>query len=147
MINNIFSDMNRMQHEMDNLFSELGIGPLLAVRRAGLTDRSIAPLLNLGEDSDNYYIEAQLPGFDLAHLELTVEDNHLKISGARQEETEEGIRWHRSERGQGKFERAIRLPRDIDTEKIEAEGANGVLRMTLPKAESAKPKQISVKTR
>lgn len=134
----IWSEMNRLQEEMDRLF---GRGNDL--RRLG---RWAYPPLNLWEDDDNLYVEAELSGFELSELDITVTgDNHLAIKGERKEPELEGTTWHRQERGYGSFHRMIELPEHVDPDKVLAEFKHGVLTVTMPKREEAKPRRIEVK--
>jgi HSP20 family protein len=78
-------------------------------------------------------------------LELNVMQGTLTLSGERKESGNDNRTWHRRERGAGKFMRTIELPAALNTERVDAEYRNGVLTVTLPKAEAAKPKKIAVK--
>nr|NIQ93207.1 Hsp20/alpha crystallin family protein [Desulfuromonadales bacterium]NIR33245.1 Hsp20/alpha crystallin family protein [Desulfuromonadales bacterium]NIS39552.1 Hsp20/alpha crystallin family protein [Desulfuromonadales bacterium] len=90
------------------------------------------------------YVEALVPGIDAENLELSVMRGVLTLSGERKAENGKEKTWHRRERGAGKFMRTVELPVEVDADKVKAEYANGVLTVTLPKAESAKPKRISI---
>jgi HSP20 family protein len=105
----------------------------------------VFPLINLTEDKDNYYVRAELPGVKGNELDIQVTANNLAISGERKI-TEEGetARYHRREREAGSFSRMIGLPGDINPDKVDAKMANGILTVTVSKAEAAKPKQITV---
>jgi HSP20 family protein len=103
------------------------------------------PPLNVWADSDKVYAEAELPGMQLDHLEIYVtEENQLTIQGERRRlELDKGV-WYGQERGFGQFSRTIRLPVKVDADKVEARFEYGVLLVTLPKSEAAKPRRISV---
>jgi HSP20 family protein len=103
------------------------------------------PPLNIWGDSDKVYAEAELPGMQLDHLEIYVtEENQLTIQGERRKlELDKGV-WYGQERGFGQFSRTIRLPVKVDADKVEARFEHGVLFVTLPKSEAAKPRRISV---
>jgi HSP20 family protein len=105
----------------------------------------VFPAINLSEDSENYYIRAELPGLSAEEIDIQALKNNLTISGERKIE-EEGAeaKYHRREREAGKFSRAITMPGDIDADNVQAQYANGLLTLTVPKAEKAKPKQITV---
>jgi HSP20 family protein len=106
----------------------------------------VFPLINLTEDKDSYYVRAELPGVKGDELNIQVTGNNLAISGERKIDTEEeGAKYHRREREAGTFSRMIGLPGEVNTEKVEANLDNGVLSISIPKAEVAKPKQITVK--
>jgi HSP20 family protein len=105
------------------------------------------PLINLSEDRDHVYVEALAPGVDPNALEVTVTGNMLTIAGEKRRHPEniKPEAFHRSERAAGKFVRTMELPVAVDANHIKAEYRHGLLMVTLPKAASAKPKQISVK--
>ena len=133
------SELNRLRNEMDRIFGQFtgGIEP---------ARRSNFPLLNIWEDDDNLYVEAELPGFDLDELEVYVTGgNQLSIAGQRTQPDHEGGNWHRQERSFGKFRRTLELPDDVDSNSVSAAFKNGVLTLTMPKAEEAKPRRIAVK--
>jgi len=145
---NPWQGLDALRREIDRAFEDFGFRPEPFSRAAFLPGRAARryPLINLHEDRDNVYIEALAPGVDPASLSLNVLRNVLTISGEK--------RWvpgdikpeafHRSERATGKFVRNIELPGEVDENKVKADYENGLLKVTLPKAEQAKPKQISV---
>ena len=133
------SELNRLRNEMDRIFGQYTSGN-------EPSRHSSFPLLNIWEDDDNLYVEAELPGFNLDDLEVYVTGgNQLSISGNRTQPDHEGGAWHRQERGFGKFRRTLELPGDVDSNKVSAGFENGILTLTLPKAEEAKPRRIEVK--
>lgn len=135
-----FEELERMRRQMDWL-TEGFTGRLSREPIAG-----VFPLMNVTEDNDNYYIRAELPGIKADELDISVTGNTLSIAGERKRTPDnENAKYHRREREAGKFSRIISLPTQIDTGKTEASSANGVLKVVLPKAEAAKPKQITVK--
>ncbi len=103
------------------------------------------PPVNIWGDNDKVYAEAELPGMQLDHLEIYVsEGNQLTIQGERRQcEPDNGV-WYGQERGFGQFSRTIMLPVNVDADKVEARFEHGVLFVTLPKNEAAKPRRISV---
>jgi len=103
------------------------------------------PPVNIWGDSDKVYAEAELPGMQLDQLEIYVtEENQLTIQGERRQlELDKGA-WYGQERGFGQFNRTIKLPVKVDADKVEARYELGVLFVTLPKSEAAKPRRISV---
>ena len=106
----------------------------------------VFPSINLTEDKENYYIRAELPGIAKDDLEIEATGNNISISGERKiPAIGEGARYHRRERESGKFSRVVGLPGDVSAEKVNASLADGILKLTVPKAEKAKPKQISIK--
>jgi HSP20 family protein len=103
------------------------------------------PLINLLEDKDNLYIEALTPGINPKSINVTALQNRLTLSGEKS-----GVgdvrpeAFHRNERASGKFVRNVDLPMEVDEASIQAEYKDGLMLITLPKAEKAKPKQITV---
>lgn len=134
------NELNQFQREFNRLFSF----PASRVQWPGLA--SSYPLVNLWEDDQNLYAEAELPGLALENLEIYVsEGNQLALQGERQPTEGPKGTWHRRERGFGKFSRSFTLPVEVDADRVEARLEQGVLRLTLPKSERAKPRRITVK--
>lgn len=135
-----FHELERMRQQMDNLLnrvSESGLPSLHA---------GVFPAINLTEDKDTYIIRAELPGISAEDLDIQATGNNLSISGERRIEAErENVRYHRREREAGKFSRAVTLPGDVDANGVSASLVNGILKISVPKAEKAKPKQIKIK--
>ena len=99
--------MNRLEREMDQLFRAVS-------RRSPSFSRSNYPPLNLSEDDENFYVEAELPGLAIDDLEVQVaEGNQLSISGERKRPEPEEASWHRQERAYGEFQRTVALPRTL----------------------------------
>jgi len=109
-----------------------------------LKSSAASPSFDVVESSDKYVVKADLPGFDKNNINLTYENRTLTLTGERKFEESEGVRYHRVESFSGKFTRSVTLPVEIDVNKITADLSNGVLTVSLPKAESVRPKQISV---
>jgi len=127
------NDMNRL---FDNTFGRGSYSPV----------RSVFPPVNLYENRENIYLTAELPGMESKDVEISVEADSILIKGERKIESEgEDIAYHRRERESGSFSKKISLKTSIATDKVSAEMNNGVLKITLPKAEEAKPKKIDVK--
>ncbi|MCI0461021.1 MAG: Hsp20/alpha crystallin family protein [Gemmataceae bacterium] len=134
-------EMRRFQQEMDRLLGRWGVGFRL---RPGLAVSY--PPVNLWEDDDFIYAEAELPGIKMADLQVTVTgDNQLTLKGKRESAGPEQVEWHRQERGFGSFERTIELPVAVDAGKVEARLENGVLTIKMAKTPAAKPRKIPVK--
>ncbi len=109
-----------------------------------LTNPSGFAAINVWEDDDNLYAEAELPGFDSEHLEIFVtSDNQLSIRGERYPIEQVG-KWHRRERRYGRFERQVVLPAAVDADKVDARLQNGVLQVVLPKSEKQRTHRIVV---
>jgi HSP20 family protein len=129
----IWAEFNRVSDEVNRLF-----GPAQN-RGAGLP-------LNVWADDHNLYAEADLPDVDPAKLDVTVtEGNTLTVAGERTAPEVPGAVWVRQERPYGRFARTVTLPVLVDADKVEASYENGVLKLTLPKSEAAKPRKITVK--
>ena len=143
---NPFTDMEALRQEIDRAFEQFRFEPSSRVAFLPGREPRRYPLINLLEDKENLYVEALTPGVDPQSLNVTVMQNRLTLSGEKG-----GVgnikpeAFHRNERASGKFVRTIDLPVEVDEGKIQAEYKNGLLVVTLPKAEKAKPKQISVK--
>jgi HSP20 family protein len=135
-----FEELERMRREMDWLTEGL-TGGLFREPTAG-----VFPLMNVTEDNDNYYVRAELPGLRADELNISVTGDTISISGERKLPVEDKkARYHRREREAGRFSRIVSLPTQVDTGKVQARCADGILTVVLPKAEAAKPKQIAVK--
>ena len=133
-------ELYRMRHQLDQMFED----SRTPYERAGA---GVFPLTNLSEDKDSYYVRAELPGVKADELDIQVTANNIAISGERKiAAQEEGARYHRREREAGTFSRMIGLPGDVNTEKVEAKLVDGILTVIVPKAEAAKPKQISIRS-
>jgi HSP20 family protein len=103
------------------------------------------PALDVQENKDQFTVNLDLPGFKREDINVQLEDGTLVISGERKAETvAEGAEVHRNERLYGKFSRALTLPTAVSADKVKATYKDGVLTITLPKAEEAKPKHIDV---
>jgi HSP20 family protein len=132
----------QLRGEMDRLYGEF-FGPDSALQRSLATTRAF-PALNVWQEGDNILAEAELPGLKSEDIEISVVGNELTIQGRRPETKDEGTAFHRRERGTGEFTRVVLLPADVDADKVQASLQDGVLRLTLPKAEAAKPRKIQV---
>lgn len=100
------------------------------------------PALDLYQNNDNIVAVVELPGMRKEDIEISLQDGTLTISGERKDETaKEGAR---TERVTGKFRRSVTLPTRVDVSKVNASYKDGILTVTLPKAEEAKPKQIQI---
>lgn len=102
------------------------------------------PRTNMYDAGDHLTIQAEVPGMAKDQLNIKIQGNYLEISGTRESDAPEGYNAHRVERGSLSFTRSFTLPADIDAEKVGASLENGILTLTLPKSEAAKPKQISI---
>lgn len=145
----VFDEMESLRREIDRVFTDASTPSWRRV--AFLPGRGARqyPLVNLSEDRDHLYIDGLMPGVDPKTLDVQIVRNTLRLSGEKPRwpsgaptATEDA--YHRNERAAGKFVRTVTLPTEVDDNRIEAKYEHGVLRVTLPKAESAKPRQINV---
>ena len=134
----------RLREGMDKLFNEV-FENRSSRTPFGTFGHHAAPALNVWEDDKNLYAEAEIPGQSLDEIELYVVGNELTVKGGRRDSEQEGVTYHRRERGVGPFSRVLRLPVDIDADKVEATLHDGVLNITLPKAQAVLPRRIEVK--
>jgi HSP20 family protein len=145
---NPFLDMENLRRDIDRVFEQFG-PENAASQVAFLPGRGPRryPLVNLLEDKEHLYIEALMPGVDSQSLEVSVLRSRLTLSGEKIRIPAEvkPEAFHRSERSSGKFVRTFDLPVEVNEQQIGAEYKNGLLMITLPKAERAKPRQVSVK--
>ncbi len=105
----------------------------------------VFPAVNLWEDERTLYAEAELPGMKMEDIEVTVLGDELTIKGERRAQEPENASVHCRERGVGAFSRSIRLQVEVNPDKIQASLRDGILTVTLPKAEAAVPRKITVK--
>jgi HSP20 family protein len=124
---------------MDELYGALSGGNL------PMPSAGVFPLTNVTEDNENYYVRAELAGIKSDELDIQVTAEGISISGERKiHEEGNNVRYHRREREAGKFSRLINLPGKVDVSKVEASMENGILKVTIPKSDAAKPRQIKV---
>lgn len=105
----------------------------------------VYPPVNVSEDEEALYVRAELPGVPAGDIDVSVENDNLILRGERKIESSQEVNYHRRERTAGTFRRILSLPVRVDTSKVSADLKNGVLTIVLPKADEAKPRQISVK--
>lgn len=135
---NFTQQINRMFEDFDNQFG----------RFEGLGGGTFAPALDVKEDADTYTVALEVPGIAEDNLQISLENNVLTVHGTKeqkQEEEGEG-RYRRVERSYGSFTRSVTLPRNVDGNSVAANLTDGILTITLPKEEQAKPRQISIGT-
>jgi HSP20 family protein len=135
------SPLNELRREMDRLFDSFrgeygGAWP---------SRQRVFPALNIWENAECLYAEAEVPGMKLDDLEILVVGNELTIKGRRQIEAGEKFAFHRQERRAGQFARVLTLPVEVNTEKVEATLKDGVLTIIMPKATAALARKITVK--
>lgn len=136
----VFGDFDQLRREMLRLFDAAGTGGLAA------PSAGVFPPLNVSQDADNFYLRAEIPGVNPEQLSVSAERNRVSISGRRDLEAErERVSYHRKERAEGSFSRTVTLPTDIEADRVEARYSDGILTLTLPRAEATKPRQISIR--
>ena len=147
--NTMWKEIDGLRREMETFFNDFasrtpGWSPVSQFLN-GTAERY--PSLQMCDDNEAIYIEVMMPGVDPASLDLSVEHNVLTLSGEKPQlfGENEPKSFHRRERVAGKFTRRISLPVEVDVEQVNAEYANGVLKIKMPKAAKAKPRQISIK--
>ena len=134
-----FREVVALQNRVNNLFREMNDGD------SPLTTASFVPAVDVYEDSKKVVLKLEVPGIDEKDLDIRVENNTLTVKGERKFEKEEKEEnFHRIERRYGTFYRAFTLPSTVDTEHVQANYENGILKLELSKKPEAQPKQIKV---
>src|SRR5262249_5822238 len=134
-----FDQLSTLRSEINRLFEE----PFSGLARASEFFDVWSPALDVYEDKDNLIVKAELPGLKKDEIDISIHEGALHISGERKQESEhKGGETYRSERFYGRFHRTVGLPKPVDAGKVNATYKDGVLTVTLPKSEEAKPKQI-----
>lgn len=137
-------EMMRLQERMTRMFDEVW-----GQRRLGedeVITGSWLPAVDVRETKDALEIQVELPGIEAKDVNVSVENGVLTLKGSRNfEKATEGETYHRVERAYGAFERSFTLPTNVDPDRINAVYRLGVLHLTIPKREEAKPKAISIK--
>lgn len=130
-----FKEMDLIQKQLNRLLSMDGYS------RVGEF-----PPINVWTSGDNCMLTAEIPGLESEDLEISVVNETLTLRGSRKPEAlQEGETYHRREREFGEFSRSLQLPFRIDSEQVQAKFKNGVLTISLPRAENDKPRKISVR--
>ncbi|MCY4401505.1 MAG: Hsp20/alpha crystallin family protein [Candidatus Poribacteria bacterium] len=132
-----------------NLHNEMGrlFGDLLSSQENDVDTENASwiPTVDISESENTYEIHAELPGVTENDVNISVTDNLLTIKGEKQvQENTDDKNYHRVERRYGSFKRSFTLPRLVNTSEIKAGFNNGILSLTIPKAEEAKPKEIQI---
>lgn len=136
------TSLRRLNSMLDDAFSAW---PFQSQENGALTS-SWVPATDVFEDKDTVKIVAEVPGVRPEDVKISLENNLLTIRGEKRQQAEENTeRVHRYERTYGSFERAYSLPTTVDPDKIAASYTNGLLTVTIPKAERARPREIPVK--
>jgi len=134
----LFSEMERLRREMNGLFSNYG----------QTSGSATYPLMNVYDEKDNIIVAAELPGFVKDQVDITFSDGILTVSGKQQPLAKtKNMTVVRKERPEGDFEKTVRLPTKIKLDAIKASFSNGILTITMPKAEEVKPKTIAIEAK
>lgn len=113
-----------------------------------LAGQGFVPALDVYQDADNFIVETPLPGIDPAEVNISVENDVLTIEGSSEKKSEvDEKNYYRKEIRSGSFHRAVALPAAVNGEKANAEYKDGMLKITIPKEERAKPKQIKISSK
>jgi HSP20 family protein len=134
----MWREMEQLQREMGRLVE--GSSPHRLQKAADF------PAMNVWANEDGQIVTAEVPGVSSGDLDITILGEKLTLSGSRAlDELPDGARYHRRERGMGEFSRTVQLPFLVDAGKAEASFENGVLTITLPRAEADRPRRVAVK--
>jgi HSP20 family protein len=140
------SELWNMQREINRLFDNFFRGGIQDEGSFGLS--SWTPAVDIAEHDNEFVVKVELPGVSKDDVKITLESNILTIRGEKKQDREtKEENYHRLERMYGSFQRSFTLPSTVRSDKIDAVYKDGVLTITLPKAEEAKPKQIEVKVK
>ena len=136
-----FADFDSARREMLRLFDAV------AGDASGDVGAGVFPPMNITQDDDNFYLRAEVPGTKPNELSISAVRNRVSIAGKREIQREhDRASYHRKERAEGAFDRTVTLPTEVDAGRVDASYADGILTLTLPKAEETKPRQITVRT-
>jgi len=139
---NPFADFDQLRREMLRVFDAVTGSDSAREMSAG-----VFPPMNVTQDDNNFYVRAEMPGIKAKDLSISALRNRVSLSGKREIPPEnERVSYHRKERAEGEFNRTVTLPGEIAADRVEARYTDGILALTLPKAEEAKPRQIPVGT-
>ena len=135
----ILQEMDQLQREMNRLFN--------AANQERVLNTANYPAVNVWANEDGQIVSAEMPGVHPEDINIDVTGDALSISGERKpDEVAREARFHRRERSYGSFSRTVQLPFMVDTNKVEASFKNGVLIITLPRAEADRPRKITIKS-
>lgn len=134
-----FKEFERVRREMDRLWDSFLEGGL---RKRG-EEGEWLPSLDVAETKNELVVKAEVPGMDPKDIDISLSDGVLTIKGEKRQEKEAD--YHVVERSYGSFMRSVQLPKEVQSDKISASYKNGILRITLPKSEEAKKKEVKIK--
>ncbi len=127
------SQLNRLLNEFDDPYVRFG------------QNAATTPYTNMYDNGEHFVLQAEVPGMDKDDLQIRIQGNYLELSGSKKVEVPEGYKAHRVERRGATFTRSFTLAADVNVDGVKAELGDGILTLTLPKAEAAKVKQIEIK--
>jgi len=137
------AEIDRLREEIDDLFD---LPRLPSVR--GLYDRPVSPAVDVAEDGEQYTVTCDVPGLRREDVEVSLAQGVLTIKGEKKLPKRSGAaRTYREETWEGKFQRTLAMPSEVDPSRVTADLRDGVLTVALPKREEAKPKQIAIQSR
>ncbi len=135
-------EMMTLREAMDQLFNDAFTRPV------SMSGGSVIPAIDVYQNNDAVVVKAALPGLKADDVQISVTADALTLRGEfKQENEQKDATYHIREQRYGSFERSIMLPSDVQTDKSKADFENGILTITLPKAESVKPKTITIKAK
>ena len=136
-----FGRLSELRDEIDRLFGT----PLAEFAPTSNLLSGWTPAFDVYESQDHFTVVAELPGMKKEDIEVSLHNGSLSVSGERKSESKhEDAEFYRAERFFGRFQRTITLPTEVASDKVKADYKDGILTITLPKTEEAKPKQIDV---
>ena len=137
-------NLNNFRHEFEDLFNSYGLDKFFKNDEERLAS-TWSPAIDVLENKDNYVIEAELPGIDKKDVKIDITDDLLTIKGEKQtSKNQDSNNYYCTERVYGSFYRSFKLPNNVDGQNIKAEYKNGILKLSIPKTEAAKPKTIEI---
>ncbi len=139
------SEMDELERRFDEMFG----WPLMpAVWRRSATERGWMPPIEMYEKNDKFMVKVELPGMKKEDIEISVVGDMLTIKGERKAEEEvKEDDYYFCERSYGSFQRSVTLPSAVDSKSIEAKFSDGILEVSLPKLQEAKPKKVEIKAK
>jgi HSP20 family protein len=142
-----FRDLAALQDRVTRIFEDVLTRPRWGGEHEDLTARQWSPPVDIFETSASMVIRLEVPGIEQQALDVEIKDNNLIVQGDRRFEEVEGRNYHRVERAYGTFRREFSVPMLVREDQIHAVLKNGVLEITLPKEEKAKPTRVQVEVR
>ncbi len=139
--NSYGSEIDAFRRSISNLFDDF-----FSIKPVSLFETDWMPSIDVHEDANGFYVKAEIPGMDEKNIDVNIENNFLTIKGEKTEEKREGDdkRYLVTERKFGSFQRTLRLPEGIKTDKIKANFKNGVLTIDIPRDKAEEPKKIKI---